>query len=160
MFAVEITTDFNAQNFSNNVRALKGAVAAAEKAALDEAVPVALKLAQATVATWDNKPNFTVKKVKGPSGWRAELWVNDARWTWLDQGTKVRYATMQKGFVAKTRAGVLYSYAGKGQVAFVSKKKPMPGIAARGWSKLISDRVGPIIRAVYQAEFHKRWQSK
>lgn len=158
MFAVEITTDFKSQNFSNSVRAMQNVVSAAEKAALDAAVPELLKMSQATVSTWENQPHFSVKRIKGANGWRAELWVNDARWTWLDQGTKVRYATMQKGFITKTKVGVLYSYAGKGQVAFVSRKKPMPGIAARGWSKLMSDRVGPIIRGAYQDEFHKRWK--
>ena len=157
MFAVEITTDFKSQNFSNNIKAMKGAVDAAEKAALEAAPPELLKMAQATVATWSNKPHFTVKRIKGANGWRSELWVNDERWTWLDQGTKVRYATMQQGFIAKTKVGVMYSYAGKGKVAFVSKKKPMPGIAARGWTQLMVQRVGPIIRRTYQDEFHKRW---
>lgn len=157
MFAVEITTDFKAQNFTNSVKALQGAVTAAENAALDAVVPEALRLAKATTSTWSDPPTFTVKRVRTEQGVTAQIWVSDSRWTWLDQGTRVRYATMQKGFIAKTKVGVLYSYKGNGQIAFVSKKKPMPGIAARGWSQLIMDRVAPTVRRVYQEEFHKRW---
>lgn len=158
MFAFEITTDFKAQNFSNNVRAFQAQVNAAEKAALDAAVPVALDLANKTTLTWSKRPTFTAKRVRTSAGYTVQIWVNDQRWLWLDQGTRVRYATMQEGFVAKTKVGVLYSYKGNGQVAYVRTLDPKPGIEARGWSGLIAERVGPIIRRTYQDEFHKRWK--
>lgn len=61
------------------------------------------------------------------------------KWGWLDKGTKVRYATMTSNFSPKTRPGSLDSGAGRGGVAFINKKRPRPGIKARGWSVLITN---------------------
>jgi len=158
VFSFEISTNFKEQNFRNNIRAMQSAINEAEKAALDEVVPLALELANKTTVTWSKRPSFKAKRVRTGNGYTVEIWVSDQRWLWLDQGTRVRYATMEQGFIAKTRKGVLYSYKGSGQVAYVRKDTPRPGIEARGWSALIAEKVAPKVRAAYQAEFHKRWK--
>jgi hypothetical protein len=56
------------------------------------------------------------------------------KWRWLDEGTKVRYAVMSTPFISKTRKGQLQSWVGKGKMLHVSKKHPMPGIEARGFT--------------------------
>lgn len=63
-----------------------------------------------------------------------------AKFVWLDLGTAIRYAVMSKGFVPKTRAGQLQSWAGKGKMLFVSKKHPMPGIKPRNFIKALKER--------------------
>lgn len=62
------------------------------------------------------------------------------KWAWLDKGTKVRYATMTSNFVPKTQVRSLSSGSGRGGVAFVNKKRPRPGIEAREWSIVITEK--------------------
>lgn len=161
MFAVEIIVEFKGQNMLHPDKLFNGnAVAHSQKLALDEASKEALRLANLTTQSWDERPTFTAHKVYSDLGGRVEIWVSDKRWLWLDQGTKVRYAVMTKPFVAKTKVGVLYSYGGTGRLARVMQKKKknaLPGIAARGWSDLITQRVEPIIRRVYGDELHTHW---
>lgn len=161
MFAVEIKAEFKGQNLLHPAKLFNGnAVSHAEKLALDEATKEALRLANLTTATWDTRPRFTAHKIYTANGGRVEIWVSDKRWLWLDQGTKVRYAQMTNGFVAKTRVGVVYSYGGSGRLARVLKKTPknrLPGIKERGWSGIITERVNPIIRRTYMDELHTRW---
>lgn len=52
----------------------------------------------------------------------------------LDEGTKVRYATMSQDFEPKTRTRWLGSGPGAGKMLFISKKHPRPGIKARRWT--------------------------
>lgn len=99
-----------------------------------------------TVATWQDAPTFPVElHYKGgfielrvqPKGTEHQLW----KWVWLDQGTRVRYATMTRNFKAKTSPGSFSSGTGAGGVAYVSKKVPRPGIAARNWSAMLNYRM-------------------
>jgi hypothetical protein len=59
------------------------------------------------------------------------------KFLWLEEGTKVRYATMTPDFKPKTQRGVLGSTRGRGGKAFVDKRKPKPGIEAREWTEQI-----------------------
>lgn len=163
MFAVEISGKFNGQNLLHagkvfNLKAVKDA----EKAALDEAQAEALIALKKTVATWETPARFTARRSKGADGGSVNIFSSTQVWLWLDQGTRVRYATMTKGFQPKTRTGVLYSYVGSGGVATVqtrpgSWKMRHKGITARGWSGLVQERVAPIIRRAYQDGLHARW---
>jgi hypothetical protein len=67
------------------------------------------------------------------------------KWRWLDEGTKKRYALMQKGFRPKTRVGQLDSWKGaKGAVLYRGRplllKKPLPGIKPRKFTKTLSKK--------------------
>lgn len=55
------------------------------------------------------------------------------KWHWLNSGTSIRYATMTRGFKAKTRTGRVTAGIGAGGLAFVDRKVPRPGIKARRW---------------------------
>lgn len=60
------------------------------------------------------------------------------KWVWLDQGTRVRYATMSGNWQSKTRQRWFGSGRGRGHVLFVRRKYPRPGIEARGWSESLT----------------------
>jgi hypothetical protein len=102
--------------------------------------PVIMTEAKLTPPGTPPYPNFH-------TGFTASAWPkNDGsrgylKWLWLDLGTKVRYAVMSNPFIAKTRAGKLQSWAGKGgRVWMLSKKnkqKPMPGIKPRKFTKAL-----------------------
>lgn len=66
--------------------------------------------------------------------------TTDKIFKFLDEGTRVRYATMSPDFKAKTKVGRLSSTAGRGSMLFVSKRRPRPGIAARNWTPLLQKR--------------------
>lgn len=101
-----------------------------------------------TIATWQHeKPTMTsmisyaggnVAMIAGPTG-------NDvgvSKWRWLDQGTRVRYASLSRDWVSKTARGQLRSGHGAGYViARGFKAGAHRGIEARGWSDLITKRM-------------------
>jgi hypothetical protein len=69
------------------------------------------------------------------------------KWRWLDEGTRVRYALMMKGFRAKTRVGELNSWAGaKGPVLMKNGRpvllmnNPRPGIKKRKWTQTLQKK--------------------
>lgn len=160
MFAVEITGNFSRQAALNPLKQFNmQAVKLAEKAALDEAQKQALVLVNKTTSTWDTQPRFTARRVTNADGGSVIIVSSSMVWMWLDQGTKVRYAVMTKGFKAKTKVGVLYSYQGAGKVGTVNTKKPRPGIKARGWSQAIMAQVAPGIHAAYREALHTNWIS-
>ena len=80
------------------------------------------------------------------TGFSASAWPKDdggkgwLKWLWLDQGTKVRYATMTPKFVPKTRGGQLNSWKGRGGMLFVNKKRPRPGIKARHFIEALAKK--------------------
>jgi len=101
-----------------------------------------------TTRTWrGDKPTF--KQLVSLAGGGPTLVIEVTgghgadKWFWLDRGTKVRYATMSLSFRAKTQVGNLSSGSGRGGVLFVNKKRPRPGIKARGWTILIVRRWTP-----------------
>jgi hypothetical protein len=80
----------------------------------------------------------------------------------IDKGTKVRYVTMQKGFIPKTRRGVLDSYKGaKGPILakdgrpLVLKKRPRPGIKARRIEASLVKKWLPIMKKDMQLALDK-----
>src|SRR5450759_2671498 len=83
-----------------------------------------------TVETWKNVPKF--ERVVEISGDTVTVMVgtDDLIYKFVDLGTRVRYATMSPDFKAKTRPGILGSRAGSGEMLFVDKKHPKPGIQA------------------------------
>lgn len=84
---------------------------------------------------------------KAGAGIAIQVTTDDKRFLFVDEGTKVRYATMSPDFVAKTKPKSLKAGKGRGRVLFVNKKKPRPGIKARGFSKLVAKKWNPLFRA-------------
>lgn len=111
---------------------------------------------QKTTQTWQgDKPTFEgeleisndgLALLVGPTG----NTKGAQKWQWLDEGTKVRYATMSQDWVSKTKPGVIPSGAGKGRLLFVSKKHPRPGIEKRGWTVMITK--------LYKSRFKRRME--
>ena len=97
-----------------------------------------------TTATWQgDKPQFeslvslqggAATVLTGPVG--NEMGIK--KWSWLDGGTRVRYATMSGDWRSKTRVKWFGSGGGKGRMLFVNRRRPRPGIAARGWSEALT----------------------
>lgn len=97
-----------------------------------------------TTATWQgDKPTFTSETsikggnltvITGPAGNA----MGAKKWVWLDQGTRVRYATMSGDWRSKTRVKWFGSGPGKGRMLFVNRRRPRPGIQARGWSEALT----------------------
>jgi hypothetical protein len=74
------------------------------------------------------------------------------KWTWLDEGTSVRYATMSPDWQSKTRLKWFGSRAGRGRRLYVRRDRPRPGIEARGWSEaLILTRKNAFEKAIFEA---------
>lgn len=106
-----------------------------------------------TTATWQHKVRFTskVQASAGAGGVRIEVSTKDPIYGYIDQGTRVRYATMSPDFSPKTQPDVILSVPGKGRRLFVNKKRPRPGIKARNFSKIIAKS--------YFKEFRRRMQN-
>lgn len=92
------------------------------------------------VATWDDKPVFEQITQTTRPDISVLVGTDDRIFGYLDRGTRVRRALMSPDFSPKTRPGELRSYPGQGEVVFVSKKLNLPGIKARGWSKMIGKK--------------------
>ena len=93
-----------------------------------------------TTRTWKRKPVFEV--VPEVSNTKVEVLVgtDDKIYKFLDEGTKVRYATMSPDWQSKTTPGFIGSGPGRGRKLFVRKDRPRPGIKARDFSKIIQKR--------------------
>jgi hypothetical protein len=103
-----------------------------------------------TIRYWKIKPKFSVLSTVTPPGPTILVGTDDPIYGYVDQGTKVRYATMSPDFQAKTTVNVLNSKRGKGGMLFVSKKHPRPGIKARNFSKMI--------QKTWNTEFKRRME--
>lgn len=93
-----------------------------------------------TVATWDDPPKFTQVTDTTSPDISVLVGTDDPIYGYLDRGTRVRRALMSPDFRAKTRPGELRSYPGQGGVVFISKKLALPGIEARGWTRIIGQK--------------------
>lgn len=92
------------------------------------------------------------KKATGSaSGVSIEVTTDSEIYGYLDEGTKVRFATMTSNFQPKTKVNSLRASRGRGGVAFVNRKRPRPGIKARGFTKLVRAKWAPQFRKEMQA---------
>lgn len=97
-----------------------------------------------TTQTWNHQPVFTITASPG----RRKIQTDDPPFIYVSGGTRVRYATMTRGFKAKTTPGVIGSVKGSGGVLYISKMRPRPGIQARRFAELIGakwNRQFPVI---------------
>lgn len=113
-----------------------------------------------TVRTWRTKPTFkeevrvgALARGKGP-GVSLSVTTDSDIYKFVDEGTRVRYATMSKDFRAKTKPNVIGSGGGRGKLLFVNKRRPRPGIKARNFSKLIKQKWQGKFRADMRAALH------
>jgi len=104
---------------------------------LDEVAVEAKEMLLKPTSTWNNVPHFIIHKT--PKG--REVFTTEKPYLYLTRGTRVRYATMTGGFMAKTKIRVLSSGPGAGGVAFISRKHPRPGIKARGWEEMVKEKM-------------------
>lgn len=119
---------------------------AKEKALESLAQKAKVKL-EKPVADFDEPVEFTVKVTRNG----ITITTTSRVYKFLNEGTRVRYATMSKNFSPKTRVGSFSSSRGRGGLLFVNRNKPMPGIVARGWT--------PIVQKEIQAEFPREFKS-
>ena len=88
--------------------------------AMDDLADEAKEQFEKTVATWDDAPEFIIRKNKENRSVTAN--GKAARiYDYVDNGTSVRHALMSPDFKAKTRGGVIGSGPGRGGVVFVSR---------------------------------------
>jgi hypothetical protein len=110
------------------------------QSALDDGLDKAAKELQndfgKTVKTWDDKPSFVIDKGQNTRVVSAKHKV----YFFISGGTRIRYATMTANFKAKTAPGRFQAGAGAGGVAFISKKRPRPGIKARKFDQQLAAR--------------------
>lgn len=116
------------------------------------------------VATWNDAPKmestFTdggtfLSVFTGPTG--SDLAVN--KFTWLDKGTRIRWALMSQDWKSKTKPGSFSSGGGRGRVVIAGRRamsrrgiRARPGIAARGWTEqLQKQRRKPFTNAMVKA---------
>jgi len=106
---------------------------------------------EAHVASITDEWRHTVPRDKKPkiryAGGDAlvSIHIYDEVFWYLNDGTMERWAIMDRGFVPKTRVGVLGSGSGGGRADPVMRgrrymKVPKPGIEARNWVALIEGR--------------------
>lgn len=94
---------------------------------MDKAAVDLKKDFQLTVKTWSDKPSFGIESKKE----RRIVSAKNKIYFFVSEGTRVRYATMTPNFKAKTAPGRFQAGAGAGGVAYISKRRPRPGIKAR-----------------------------
>lgn len=97
-----------------------------------------------TTATWHTQAaEFSITT---PEANAKEVATNSEIYRFLNSGTSVRYATMSKDFVSKTRPNWIGSGGGAGKKLFVNRKKPKPGIKARNFDKAIAKKHEPLLK--------------
>jgi len=99
-----------------------------------------------TTQTWKKRPTFLIEKLP----LERRIYTTDKIYKFISRGTRVRYATMTPDFVAKTVPRSIRSRMGQGGVAMVNIKKPMPGIQARDYEVVISEKWKKRFGAIFQ----------
>jgi hypothetical protein len=117
-----------------------------------------------TTSTWDHKPTF--RNETTDYGNRIELFVGvesnfragqkakaEDIWRFVTRGTAKRHAVMSPDFSPKTRRRVIGSSSGSGGVIRVSKDIMMPGIEAREFEQVVTDKHKSKIKANIEKAF-------
>lgn len=87
----------------------------------------------AAIDTWKHKSSIQFEKRMrlSASSITVSISTDDPVFNFIEGGTGIRYATMTRGFRAKTTPGVLGSVAGSGGLHYIDKAVPRDGIEAR-----------------------------
>ena len=87
-----------------------------------------------TVATWETTVTFSSKKGFAKGDIFVEISTNSDVYAYVNRGTLIRHAVMTSDFQPKTKRNQIESFAGRGEVARVSKGLQLPGIGARNFT--------------------------
>ena len=117
-----------------------------------------------TVQTWRQRPRFYRRVLKTENGIVIQVITDDKVYNILDRGTRVRWALMTRGFIAKTAPGRVGAIAGSGRMFLRGKRAmahwqmehgmiedesdviPSPGIEARHFAKSVKASIGKRFR--------------
>lgn len=92
-----------------------------------------------TTRTWDRHVRFQQMTDISPEV-AVLVYTTDEIYGYVSGGTRVRRALMKPGYSPKTKPGVLDSFPGGGEVAYISRKLNLPGIQAREFPKLVEKK--------------------
>lgn len=106
-----------------------------------------------TEATWKEKAVFDKTMTQTAIEIIGRYFTSNKIVKFLDEGTKVRYATMSADWVSKTTPRFIGSGFGRGRVLFINKKRPRPGIKPRHWTDEIKKATLPLFRAEAKAAY-------
>lgn len=112
------------------------------RVAIEDTIEEADKEFFRTYATFRHQPTFeqdfdeSSSKIEGVTETSGDG-DRDNPYPFVERGTSVRFATMTSDFVAKTKPGVLSAGSGRGDVLYIDKRRPRPGIKARNKEKII-----------------------
>lgn len=104
----------------------------------DFAAQEALKDFYKTQETFKKKFKFQIKKID--VGGRF-IYTGSDIYRFISRGTRVRYAVMSRNWISKTKPGRWHSTPGRGHVVIISRKIARPGIKARGFEKIVANRL-------------------
>jgi hypothetical protein len=99
-----------------------------------------------TTATWKERPQFNKTFKSGRKRVVGTITTRNRIYYFLALGTRVRYATMTRGFRPKTRPRYLASYQGRGGLLKVDVGDPKPGIKAREWQIRVAEEARKMLR--------------
>lgn len=112
---------------------------------------------------WENvRPDFHYETDEDADGIKVTVYTNNLIFYFLDQGTKVRFATMTPDFIPQTSPGSLHSSGKVGDLLFVSTKRPHPGIESRRFMETLYEESRPIfiknISEIIMEGLAQNWQ--
>ena len=98
----------------------------------------------------ENKPEFYRKEEKNGSDLTIIIGTENEIYSYLNYGTKIRWAVMTNNFEAKTKPGRIGAKAGRGRAKVRGRRamialglSPKPGIEARNFDKqIVKNRFG------------------
>jgi hypothetical protein len=144
---------------------LKGIVVALREALVREGIEQR-RLLDKTTRTWEGDvPYFVSKETISPTQLTMTTGPHGEgkgakKWMYLEEGTKIRWAVMSKGFKPKTRRAYLNSMKGRGDAVIVGKRammargiKPRPGIRARNWRAEVNKERSRKFKGLMQKAF-------
>ena len=88
---------------------------------------------------WSTSVLFTTQMTQTRARIRVVIFTEDERYRFLDQGTRVRFATMTSNFSPKTRPNSLLASSGSGSVSYVDRNRPHRGIQARSFAEQVKN---------------------
>lgn len=113
--------------------------------AVEQTILIAQDMFEETTRTFDEVDVKFKKKVKDSSTKIVGTVDTDNEiYGYLNNGTKVRYATMTPDFESKTEPGFLGSKQGGGGLLYVDRRRPRPGIEGRHFDRMVAKEITPI----------------
>jgi len=114
--------------------------------AMEQTILIAQDMFEGTTRTFDETDVKFKKKVKdSPTKIVGTVDTDNEIYGYLNNGTKVRYATMTSDFESKTEPGFLGSKQGRGGLLYVDRRRPRPGIEGRHFDKMVAKEIKPIL---------------